>query len=291
MIAQLAPIIAPVLICAGIGYAWARIGRTFDTQLIGSLVIMLGAPCLVFTTVTRMDVKLDDFGIMSLAALCVIAVITVLAVPLLKIAGLSIRGYLPVLSMNNTGNMGLPLCLFAFGETGLAYGMAYFVVSTMLMFTFAISVSAGSFSVREVLKIPIPYAIAAALGFTFTGTPVPVWLNNTTTMIGGITIPLMLITLGISLARLRVSGLVRATVLSALRMMVAFAVAVLLAHMLELDKTARGVLILQSTMPAAVVTYVLAERYKTEPEEVAGIVVVSTALMIVVLPALLWFVL
>jgi hypothetical protein len=101
----------------------------------------------------------------------------------------------------------------------------------------------------------------------------------------------MLITLGISLARLRVSGLVRATVLSVLRMMVAFAVAVLLAHVLGLDKTARGVLILQSTMPAAVVTYVLAERYKTEPEEVAGIVVVSTALMIAVLPALLWFVL
>jgi hypothetical protein len=291
MIAQLAPIIAPVLICAGIGYAWARIGRTFDTQLIGSLVIMLGAPCLVFTTVTRMDVKLGDFGIMSLAGLCVIAVITVLAAPLLKIAGLSIRGYLPVLSLNNTGNMGLPLCLFAFGETGLAYGMAYFVVSTMLMFTFAISVSAGSFSVREVLKIPIPYAIAAAFAFTFTGTPVPVWLGNTTTMIGGITIPLMLITLGISLARLRVSGLVRATVLSVLRMTVAFAVAVLLAHVLGLDKTARGVLILQSTMPAAVVTYVLAERYRTEPEEVAGIVVVSTALMIVVLPALLWFVL
>jgi hypothetical protein len=291
MIAQLAPIIAPVLICAGIGYAWARVGRTFDTQLIGSLVIMLGAPCLVFTTVTRMDVKLDDFGIMSLAGLCVIAVITVLAAPLLKIAGLSIRGYLPVLSMNNTGNMGLPLCLFAFGETGLAYGMAYFVVSTMLMFTFAISVSAGSFSVREVLKIPIPYAIAAAFAFTFTGTEVPLWLGNTTGLIGGITIPLMLITLGISLARLRVSGLVRATVLSVLRMMVAFAVAVLLAHVLELDKTARGVLILQSTMPAAVVTYVLAERYKTEPEEVAGIVVVSTALMIAVLPALLWFVL
>ena len=291
MIAQLAPIIAPVLICAGIGYAWARIGRTFDTQLIGSLVIMLGAPCLVFTTVTRMDVKLDDFGIMSLAGLGVIAVITVLAAPLLKIAGLSIRGYLPVLSMNNTGNMGLPLCLFAFGETGLAYGMAYFVVSTMLMFTFAISVSAGSFSVREVLKIPIPYAIVAAFAFTFTGTPVPVWLSNTTTMIGGITIPLMLITLGISLARLRVSGLMRATVLSILRMVVAFAVAVLLAHVLELDKTARGVLILQSTMPAAVVTYVLAERYKTEPEEVAGIVVVSTTLMIFILPALLWFVL
>ncbi|MEQ8194932.1 MAG: AEC family transporter [Rhodospirillales bacterium] len=291
MTAQLAPIIAPVLICAGIGYAWARIGRTFDTQLIGSLVIMLGAPCLVFTTVTKMDVKLDDFGIMSLSALCVFVVIAVLAAPLLKTAGLSIRGFLPVLSLNNTGNMGLPLCLFAFGETGLAYGMAYFIVSTLLMFTFGISVSAGSFSIREVLKIPIPYAIVAAFAFTFTGTKVPLWLGNTTGLIGGITIPLMLITLGISLARLRVSGLVRALILSVLRMAAAFGIAVLLADFLGLDKTARGVLILQSSMPAAVVTYVLAERYKTEPEEVAGIVVVSTTLMIFILPALLWFVL
>ena len=291
MHAQLIPIIAPVLICTAIGYLWARLGRSFDTQFVGSLVLMLGTPCLIFSTVVKMDLKMADFGAMSLMAIGVLSLTALTAWPILKITKLSVRGYLPSVMMPNAGNVGLPLCMFAFGDAGLAYGTAFFIVASITMFTVGLSISAGSFSAREVFRIPVIYSVAAAFAFTFTGTPAPLWLVNTTTLIGGITIPLMLITLGISLAQLRVRGLYRSLALSVVRISFGFLIAWAFAEILDLDRVSRGVLILQSSMPVAMFTYIIAERYKTEPEDVAGMAVISTFLMFVILIPLLWFVL
>ena len=291
MHAQLIPIIAPVMICTAIGYFWARLGRPFDTQFIGSLVLMLGTPCLIFSTVVKMDLKMADFGAMSLMAFGVISLTALMAWPILKAAKLSVRGYLPPVMMPNAGNVGLPLCMFAFGDVGLAYGTAFFIVASIMMFTVGLSISAGSFSLREVFRIPVIYAVVAAFAFTFTGTAAPVWIVNTTSLIGGITIPLMLITLGISLAQLKVTGLYRSLVLSTLRISAGFLIALAFAEVFDLDRVSRGVLILQSSMPVAIFTYVIAERHKTEPEDVAGMAVISTFLMFVILPPLLWFVL
>jgi malate permease and related proteins len=291
MHAQLIPIIAPVMICTAIGYFWARLGRPFDTQFIGSLVLMLGTPCLIFSTVVKMDLKIADFGAMSLMAFGVISLTALVAWPILKAAKLSVRGYLPPVMMPNAGNVGLPLCMFAFGDVGLAYGTAFFIVASIMMFTVGLSISAGSFSLREVFRIPVIYAVVAAFAFTFTGTAAPVWIVNTTSLIGGITIPLMLITLGISLAQLKVTGLYRSLVLSTLRISAGFLIALAFAEVFDLDRVSRGVLILQSSMPVAIFTYVIAERYKTEPEDVAGMAVISTFLMFVILTPLLWFVL
>ena len=232
-----------------------------------------------------------DFGAMSLMALGVISLTALAAWPILKVTKLSVRAYLPAVMMPNAGNVGLPLCMFAFGEAGLAYGTAFFIVASLTMFTAGLSISAGSFSFREVFRIPVIYAVAAAFAFTFTGTSVPIWLVNTTSLIGGITIPLMLITLGISLAQLRITGLYRGLALSVLRISAGFLIALAFAEAFDLDRISRGVLILQSSMPVAIFTYVIAERYHTEPEDVAGMAVISTFLMFVILTPLLWFVL
>jgi predicted permease len=101
----------------------------------------------------------------------------------------------------------------------------------------------------------------------------------------------MLITLGISLARLKVASVPRSLALSALRLVMGFAIGLALAAALGLDGATRGVLIVQLSMPVAVFNYLFAQRYKTAPEEVAGMVVMSTALSFASLPLLLWFVL
>jgi hypothetical protein len=116
---------------------------------------------------------------------------------------------------------------------------------------------------------------------------VPKWIEATTHLLAGMTIPLMLITLGVSLGRLRVPRFGLSLGLSLLRVGLGFVSAIGLAALFDLDATARSVLILQGTMPAAVFNYLFAQRYQTAPEEVAGVVVLSTLLSFVSLPVLL----
>jgi predicted permease len=140
-------------------------------------------------------------------------------------------------------------------------------------------------------RVPLLYALPPALAFMFTGAKPPAWLNATTELIGLMTIPLMLITLGVSLAKLAVASLPRSFGLSVLRLLLGFALGVAVAHLFRLEGAARGVLIVQSSMPVAVFNYLFAQRYRRAPEEVAGLVVISTALSFLTLPMLLWFVL
>ncbi len=139
--------------------------------------------------------------------------------------------------------------------------------------------------------MPLIWATLAALAVLYTGLPVPLWVTNSLDLIGGFAIPLMLITLGVSLAQLELTGLPRSLALSALRLGMGFAVGVTLASLMGLEGTARGVLIIECAMPVAVFNFLYASIYNNRPAEVAGVIVVSTGLSFLTLPALLWYVL
>ena len=121
-------IIAPVVVTAGIGFFWAKTGRAFHTETITTLVTNVGSPMLIFTTLVKLDMELGAFlefalyAFLSAVSFCLIGLI------ILRISRLDVRNYLPGLMFPNTGNMGLPLCLFAFGEAGLALAIAVFTV-------------------------------------------------------------------------------------------------------------------------------------------------------------------
>ena len=123
------------------------------------------------------------------------------------------------------------------------------------------------------------------------GTKPPQWLSNTTQILGGVAIPMMLISLGVAMARLKIAGFGRALFLSVLRIGGGFAIGLAIAEIAGLHGAARGVLLMQSAMPVAVNNYLLAQRFNRNPSEVAGTVVVSTALSFATLPLLLYFVL
>jgi predicted permease len=187
--------------------------------------------------------------------------------------------------------MGLPLCLFAFGEPGLALAIVFFAVSSMLQFTVGVGIAAGSADPRRLLRLPLIYAVAAALAVMATGAPVPAWLANTAELIGGLTIPLMLFALGVSLARLQIGSLRRSLALSLVRILGGVALGFGIGWALGLSDAARGVLAIQSAMPVAVFNYLFAQLYRREPAEVAGMIVLSTLISFATLPALLLLVL
>ncbi|MGH6926932.1 MAG: AEC family transporter, partial [Dongiaceae bacterium] len=207
MFAELAAIVAPIFVCAAIGFAWARLRRPFDAEFVTAVVTSVGTPFLVFSSLTKLPLDMRIVAEMAGATCVAFVGFALLGIAVLKATGLSLRSYLPALMFPNAGNMGLPLCLFAFGERGLALAIVFFAVSSTLQFTLGVGIAAGSADPRRLLRLPLIYAVLAALLVVATGVRVPGWIANTTDLIGGLTIPLMLLALGVSLARLQIGSL------------------------------------------------------------------------------------
>jgi malate permease and related proteins len=284
-------VIAPVFICAMLGYGWVKKGIAFDTPFVSRLVMEVGAPCLIFSSFMEQNIDMTAFRQMSMAALASMALFGIAGGAILYLAKLDQRTWLPSQMFPNVGNMGLPLCLLAFGQEGLALGMTYFMVNTVFGFTIGMMITSGKVSVKELFKNPTFYSVLITLLFLFTGTKPWAWVQNTTKLLGNFTIPLMLIAMGVSLARFQITSIKRSLLIAVLRLGMGFAVGVLIAKALGLTGVARGVTIMQSAMPVAVFSYLFAVRYNRSPEEVAGTVLISTVLSFLSLPALLWFVL
>jgi predicted permease len=290
MFTELFSIITPVFLCVAIGYVWKRQLRSYDADLITEISVNIGTPCLAFYTLTSTNLDIVSFNQMALASLATMLAFVILYASILKITGLSQKAYLPALTFANVGNMGLPLCLLAFGEQGLALAISYFAINVLLMFSFGIAVAAGATSWSKLLRLPVVYAVALALAFLYTGITPPNWLSSTMLLLGGLTIPLMLITLGVSLAGLGIRSFPRSFMLSALRLISGFTIGWATAELFDMQGAARGVLILQSAMPVAIFNYLFALQYNNNPEEVAGTVVVSTILSFLSLPFLLSYI-
>lgn len=291
MISELFAVIAPILICAGLGYAWARKGPDYPVEFVTRAVMNIGAPCLIISSFGKSGIEVERLAQVSGATLIIMGVMLILGLIMTRTLKLSNSTFTPSLLFPNIGNMGLPLCLFAFGETGLALGLAVFLLVFTLQMSVGIMMVAGRGNLAQLLKQPVLWATVLAVLLVTLGWQLPDWLINTTGLLGGITIPLMLITLGVSLASLKVSEWKYSLLFSTTRVVGGFVVAVMVAHWLGLEGVERGVLILQSSMPVAVFNYLLALKYQQEPGEVAGMVVLSTLLAFILLPFIVSFVL
>lgn len=288
---SLIAIVAPIIIVAAIGYGWGRAGMPYDGDFVSRLVMLIGSPCLIISTFTHADLDTALFARMALVAACGIAITAAAFVTVLRLTGMSLRVYLPPMLFPNCGNTGLPLSLFAFGKEGLALALVIFMVMAVVQFSLGPAIVGGGNPVKSLLRAPVVYAAIVAVALLYTGFILPVWAQNTVDLLGDVSIPLMLISLGVSLAQLHVTGMARALLLSLLRLGVGAAAGFAVAWLFDLQGAARGVAIIQLSMPAAVFNYMLALRYGRDPNAVAGVVIVSTVLSFLLLPLLLWLVL
>jgi predicted permease len=291
MFNQLFAIIAPILICAGLGYGWARKGIDYPVEFVTRLVMNIGAPCLILSSFSKADIDIAKMAEVSAATFVILLLMMAIGSLLIRLRRLSVSTFLPSLLFPNIGNMGLPVCLFAFGETGLALGLTVFLVIFALQMSLGIMLAAGRGNLGGLIKQPVLWTTVVAVVMVATGRSLPGWLDNTTGILGGATIPLMLITLGVSLAQLKVAEWKHSLLFSLVRVLGGFGLAVLVAGWFGLQGVDRGVLILQSSMPVAVFNYLLALRFQREPGEVAGMVVLSTLLAFALLPLIVSYVL
>lgn len=277
-------VVGPVCLVAAVGYAWARSGTAFDVRFVSLLVTHVGTPCLVIDSLTKSTLSLKAFGTIGFATLLCHGSALVAGYLFVRAMRESVPAFVPALAFPNTGNMGLPMALFAFGEAGLALAIAVYATSSMIQFSVGEAIAAGGAKLSSILKLPVIWAVSIAIVLAVTGVKLPSIADRAVHILGGMMVPLMLLSLGYSLASLKTGSLGQATIFALARLFGGFAIGWGVATLLGLEGAARGVVVIQAAMPCAVFNYMFAERYNNKPQEVAGLVVVSTLLSVVVLP-------
>ena len=286
---QVLEIVAPVFLLALIGYVWRRTGRPFDIAFVSRLVMAIAVPSLLFSVLSGIEVDPKAFRDLALASLLLYAAIGVASWLAIRGAGLDRRAFLAPFIFGNTGNVGLPVALFAFGEQGLAYAMVVFAVMAALSFTVGVALVAGKGAPFEAFKQPIFYAAILGVLFAARGWRLPSALDETLSLAGQMMIPMMLITLGVAVAQLDVRDFGRALSMSLAKAALCALAALGVLGLFDLPHAAQGALVLQAITPVAVTNYLLAARYDADPDSVAGLVVVSTLVSVGVIPLALAF--
>jgi len=287
MILQVLQIVAPVFFLAAGGFFWQRRGYAFDLEFVTRMSMQVATPCLIFSVLSTVQIDPELFQRIALASLAAYAAVSAAAALLVVAARLDRRAFLAPVIFGNTGNMGLPLALFAFGDVGLGYAMVVFAVMAVLSFTIGVWMVSGDATPTAALKQPIVYASILGAVFALAGWSLPEWAMSTIKLTGQMAIPLMLITLGVSIAKLTVKDAGAMALLSVVKLVVCGAAGFGAAWVFGLEATASGVLILQLIMPVAVTSYMLAARYDADPDRVAGLVVMSTLISVVAIPVAL----
>lgn len=282
-------ITAPVFLLASIGFVWVKLGFEYRVAFVTRLAMTISVPCLIFVALMETAISPAALTTLSLASVLAYGAVTVLVWAMVAALNLNKQTFMAPLIMGNTGNLGLPLALFAFGDVGLGYAVVVFAIMAIYSFTIGIYMVSGGGSLIKMFKEPVVGATILGALFLWQGWQTPTFLTNALRLTGDMAIPMMLITLGVAVARLSPERLSLAFGLSIAKQMICLGSAVAIGIWLDLEPIALAVLILQVGTPVAVTSYLLAEKYGADADAVAGLVVVSTLLSLITIPLTLAF--
>ena len=283
-------VIFPVFFVIGIGYYLGKKNPKIDTNFITIFAGNIGTPAMIFYTVTTTGITLNIFTHYFIYALIMIGGFAIIGLILLSFLKKDLSMELPPLILPNTGNMGIPICLFAYGTQGLGVASAVASVIILFHFTLGVFLAKKSFSFDVVLKSPPVYAIIISVIFLFFEIETPLFLENTTFLLTYATIFLVLMSLGIALTRFKFS-LKDSIILSLCRVILGPIIAFIIIYNFDLSGFAAGVLLIQSAMPSAILNYLVGSMYspKKVVDSIASTIVTSTLMSFITIPIIVFF--
>ena len=287
---KLIDVILPVFFVIGIGYYLGKKDPNFNTDFITTLAGNVGTPAMIFYTITSTGVTLETFIEYFVYALIIIGGFAAIGIIVLALMKKDVVSELPPLILPNTGNMGIPICLFAYGTEGLGIASAIASVIILLHFTLGVLLAKKSFSLKILItNMPI-YGIIAAVLVLYFDWEVPGFVVNTTFLLTYATIFLVLMSLGIALTKLKVVSWLNASVLSVIRIVIGPVIGFSLIKYLNLSGLAAGVLLIQSAMPSAILTYLVGSMYseKRVVDSIASVIVTSTLMSFLTIPIVVY---
>ncbi|TNF35476.1 MAG: AEC family transporter [Gammaproteobacteria bacterium] len=290
MILQIFNIVFPIFAIVLIGYLYGR-RHLPDMAAANKVNIDIFIPALIFDVLSGKDFNLADYQLLAISGALIVLGSGLLSLPVARLLNYKVKTFVPPMMFNNSGNMGLPLALFAFGESALAAAVILFIVSNTLHFSLGTKMLNPQASLMGLLKVPMLIATLAGIAVALTPVEIPSLLATPIEMLGQISIPLMLFSLGVRLIHVdwhawRI-GLAGAIVCPATGILIAL----LLQTILPLNPDEFAILLVFGALPPAVLNFMLAERFHQEPEQVASIVMMGNLASILIIPAALYFVL
>jgi len=284
---KLFEVLFPVFFVVGIGYYLGRKNPKIDTTFITDLAANIGTPAMVIYAVTSTGITFNlfrEYFIYFLIAIFLFYLIGLIFLYLLKVK--DIIRELPPFILPNTGNMGLPICLFAYGDKGLGVAAAISSLIILMHFTVGVFLADRKFNLDVILKNPPFYSIVFSAFILYFEIQLPQVVVNTTEWLTFATIFLILMSLGIALTRLKVFSLNKAIFSSISRVIIGPIIGFGLIKFFNLSGFAAGVLLIQTSMPSAVLNYLIASIYspKKVVDSIASTIVVSTLMSFITVP-------
>ncbi|MFL2790073.1 MAG: AEC family transporter [Paracoccaceae bacterium] len=280
---------APVFLLTAIGFVWVKLDIEYRVEFVTKLAMTLSLPCLIFVSLMNTQISPEILRAVSLAAIISYALVTIASFILVKVLKLNVSTFLAPLIFGNTGNLGLPLAFFAFGTEGLSYAVVIFAIMATYNFTFGVWVISGGGSIIKATKEPLVWGTILGLIFLINNWKTPLFLTSTLELIGQMAIPLMLITLGVAIARLRLINISRALVITLTKFFICLVLSIIVGRYFQLEHIPFSVLLLQLTTPVAVTSYLLATKYDNGSDDIAGLVIISTLISAIYIPIILFF--
>ena len=285
---KLFEVLFPVFFIVGIGYLLGKKNRDLDTAFITNYSANFGAPALFIFAITSSGVKFDIFSeyfIYAIIALSSFAVVGIIFLLLMK------KDYireLPPFFLPNTGNMGIPICLFAYGSIGMGVAAAISSIVVLLHFTLNIFLASKKFDFNIIIKSPSFYAILITILLLYFKIETPTFVLNTVMLLAYAMIVMILMSLGVALTQLKVFSLKNALISSIGRVIIGPIIGFALIKIFDLSGFAAGVLLIQASMPSAILTYLIASMYSPKEivDNISSMIVVSTLMSLITVPIL-----
>lgn len=290
MLDQVLAIVFPIFAIVAVGYGYAR-RRPTDMSVGNHLNISVFTPALILSVMAGKDFQLAAYQDLAVAAAAVVLGSGLIAWPLARLAGWPIRTFVPPMMFSNSGNMGLPLAFFAFGEAALPAAVVLFLVENLLHFTVGNAMLEGRVHPLALLRMPM--LLATALGLAVSLGQVPVWapLHQAVDLLGQIAIPLMLFSLGVRMTGMNLGdwriGLTGALLCPASGILAALVAA----ELLGLRGQSWQLLMLFGALPPAVLNFIVAEKFHQQPQQVAAVVLFGNLASVLLIPLVLAWVL
>ncbi|MDC3173822.1 AEC family transporter [Candidatus Pelagibacter sp.] len=289
---KLFEVLFPVFFVVGIGYYLGKKNPKIDTTFITDFAANVGTPAMIIYALNSTGTTFELFKNYFWYYLIAIIFFGIIGVIFLFFLNTKdIIRELPPFIMPNTGNMGLPICLFAYGSQGLGVAAAISALIILSHFTLGVFLAARKFNINVILKSPAFYTIIVSVSLLYYDIKTPIFIENTTFLLMYATIFLILMSLGIALTRFRVFSFKKALICSIGRVILGPLIGFLIIRYFDLSGFAAGVLLIQCSMPSAVLNYLVASIYspKKITDSVASTIVVSTVMSFVTVPIVVFF--
>ncbi len=280
-------IVFPVFAIIGCGYLFAGFKKINIGPVI-EILLYLTIPALVISSLSRKALHTDMLLTVAFAAFVVIMGTGLMAHIYLRVTGKQhLRGfYLPTMFMN-TGNMGFPLALLAFGPDGLTVAVLYYIAVSIMVYSIGIYIAKGRGGYKEIFKLPLIYASALAIALNLLKIRMPTPFSHTFEILGAATIPLMQLTLGYKLYSTKLSLPAMSLAGSVIRIGGGFIIAYFITRLFGIGGLTGKIIILSSSMPSAVINFIVSHKYKLDSDLVASTVAMSTVISLITIPILL----